>query len=131
MPPAFPASVTRRFSEFANERAASEEDDFDTRMTGGYDGEAPEEEGYEEGDEYEEEDDQEPSYLPARPNKADSPVAVEPDRYTFDDGDEEEDEDDNDALAQDIQDLEAELVKAFEKADNEGNESDSSVSEEE
>ncbi|KAK4043785.1 RNA polymerase II transcription elongation factor-domain-containing protein [Parachaetomium inaequale] len=129
--PAFPASVTRRFSEFANERAASDEDDFDTRMTGGYDGEAPEEEGYEEGDEYDEEDDQEPSYLPGRPPKAESPVAVEPDRYTFDDGDEDEDEDGNDALAQDIQDLEAELEKAFEKADNGGHESDSSVSEEE
>jgi len=135
-----PASVTRRFSEFAKERMSEEADDFDPRLTGGYDAEMreEEEEGYEEGDEYEEEDEQEPAPRhaspPARPAKRDaSPVAVEPDRYTFDDGDEDEDADGDDALEQDIGDLEAALAAEFEQVQeaDAGHESDSSVSEEE
>ncbi|KAK4155140.1 RNA polymerase II transcription elongation factor-domain-containing protein [Chaetomidium leptoderma] len=137
-PPTFPAAVTRRFSEFANERA-SDEDDFDTRMTGGYDAGLPEEEGYEEGDEYEEEDEDEDDLFrqppsPARPSKMEVPaVAVEPDRYTFDDGDEDSDANGNDTLDQDIGELEAMLEREFDKAQNggDGHESDSSVSEEE
>ncbi|KAK3298262.1 RNA polymerase II transcription elongation factor-domain-containing protein [Chaetomium fimeti] len=128
--PTFP-SVIRRFSEFANERE-SDDDDFDTTMAGGYDAGLPEEEGYA-GDEYEEEDEEEPSHRlasPTRPSQLDVPVAVEPDRYTFDDGDEDEDEDGDDALEQDIGDLEAALMREFEQAEG-GNESDSSVSEEE
>jgi hypothetical protein len=117
--------VTRRFSEFADERE-SEEDDFDTRMTGGYDVE----EGYEE-EEYEDEEEEEPSrqpLSPARP-KVEMPPAEEPARYTFDDGDEDEDAAGDDAL--DIGELEAELEREFDKAQNGGHESDSSVSEEE
>jgi hypothetical protein len=117
--------VTRRFSEFADERE-SEEDDFDTGMTGGYDVE----EGYEE-EEYEEEEEEEPSrqpLSPARP-KVEMPPAEEPVRYTFDDGDEDEDAAGDDAL--DIGELEAELEREFDKAQNGGHESDSSVSEEE
>lgn len=128
--PTFP-SVTRRFSEFANERE-SDDDEFDTTMAGGYDAGLPEEEGYA-GDEYEEEDEEEPSHRPAsppRPSQLDLPVAVEPDRYTFDDGDEDEGDDGDDALEQDIGDLEAALMREFEQAEG-GNESDSSVSEEE
>lgn len=111
--------VTRRFSEFADERE-SEEDDFDTKMTGGYDVE----EGYEE-EEYEEEEEEEPSrqpLSPARNSRPEMPPAEEPDRYTFDDGDEDE---------EDLGDLEAELMREFDKAQVEGHESDSSVSEEE
>jgi hypothetical protein len=117
--------VTRRFSEFADERE-SEEDDFDTRMTGGYDVE----EGYEE-EEYEDEEEEEPSrqpLSPARP-KVEMPPAEEPARYTFDDGDEDEDGAGDDGL--DIGELEAELEREFDKAQNGGHESDSSVSEEE
>ncbi|KAL2142429.1 hypothetical protein VTI28DRAFT_1138 [Corynascus sepedonium] len=149
--PAFPASVTRRFSEFAKERESGEDDDDFDRGTltgggGGYEAEMREEEGYEEGDEYEEEEDDEdegePLAVPARqpspprPFKRDSsPVAVEPDRYTFDDGDDDEDVDADDALEQDIGDLEAALAREFEQAqeagDDAGHESDSSVSVEE
>ena len=107
----------RSSSQFMRE---SEEDDFDTKMTGGYDVE----EGYEE-EEYEEEEEEEPSrqpLSPARNSRPEMPPAEEPDRYTFDDGDEDE---------EDLGDLEAELMREFDKAQVEGHESDSSVSEEE
>ncbi|KAL2136395.1 hypothetical protein VTI74DRAFT_3829 [Chaetomium olivicolor] len=136
--PAFPVAVTRRFSEFAKDiQQGSEEDEFDdndnnnNRMMGGYEfKEESEEEGYEEGDEYDgEEEEEEPTQQlpPSHPVKnLEVPVAVEPDRYTFDDGD------DSDADAnQDAMDLEAELDREFDKVVNGGNDSDSSVSEEE
>ncbi|KAL1843904.1 hypothetical protein VTJ49DRAFT_6847 [Mycothermus thermophilus] len=124
--PAIPV-MTRRFSEFANERD-DDEDDFDTHGTGGYGMEPPEEDGYME-EEYEEDEDDEPSGMAptpaALPPKPEVPPAVEPDRYTFDD---ESDADANDdGLEGELAELEAE----FEKDQNGGHESDSSVSEEE
>ncbi|KAL2180810.1 RNA polymerase II transcription elongation factor-domain-containing protein [Thermothelomyces heterothallicus CBS 202.75] len=156
--PTFPASVTRRFSEFAKERESEEDDDFDTRLAGGYEVEMREEEGYEEGDEYEDGDEEEEEEeeeggeeeqhempparqaSPPRPvRREDSPVAVEPDRYTFDEGDDDEDAVGDDALEEDIGELEAALAREFEQAQeagqeighDAGHESDSSVSVEE
>ncbi|KAL2020991.1 hypothetical protein VTK56DRAFT_7765 [Thermocarpiscus australiensis] len=126
--PAFPVAVTRRFSEFARDIENGEEDEdtgvgYDGRVAGGY------EEGSEEEKAQEEEAQQHPQKPPSPAQKqgVDNPVAVEPDRYTFDDGDEDE----NDALDQDFGDLEAELEREFDRVQNEGHESDSSVSEEE
>jgi hypothetical protein len=124
-----PASVNRRFSEFAIERQSDEDELFDnnTRATGGYGAESAEEDGYEEGDEYEEEDEEEPSRGPTSPPRPfrteNAPPAEEPARYVF----EEESEEDNDEAL-----LEAELSKAFDEAqENGGHDSDGSVSEEE
>ncbi|AEO65077.1 uncharacterized protein THITE_2111676 [Thermothielavioides terrestris NRRL 8126] len=117
------STTFRPFSELARE------------MAGDPEGQEELEEGYEEGDEYDEndeDDDDEPPRrppIPARPSKTESPVAVEPDRYTFDDGDEDSDEaGGNEALDQDFGELEAELERELQ---NDGNGSDSSVSEEE
>ncbi|KAK4145388.1 RNA polymerase II transcription elongation factor-domain-containing protein [Dichotomopilus funicola] len=130
-------AMTRRFSEFAAERESDEDDFNPSATTGGYEAEQLEDQGYEEGDEYEEEDDYDQPFRhsPPQPNRAASPVAVEPDRYTFDDGD--EDDDGDDALEQDIGDLEAALAAEFEQVQQSGgdgdagHQSDSSVSEEE
>jgi hypothetical protein len=124
-----PASVSRRFSEFAIERQSDEDEMFDgnARATGGYGAESAEEDGYEEGDEYEEEDEEERSRDPASPpgpfRTENAPPAEEPAVYTFE---EESEEEDDEAL------LEAELSKAFDEAqENGGHDSDASVSEEE
>lgn len=129
----FPVAVTRRFSEFARDiERESEDDEFDNnnRMADAYGAELAEEEGYEEGDEYDDEEEEEPprrALSPVRPSRTEVPVpAAEPERYTFDNGDE-----DSDALDEDFGDLEAELEREFAKAENGGNDSDSSVSEEE
>jgi hypothetical protein len=128
----FPVAVTRRFSEFARDiERESEDDEFDNnnRTADGYRAELAEEEGYEEGDEYDDEEEEEPPRKvpsPARPLRMENPVpAAEPERYTFDNGE------DSDALDEDFGDLEAELEREFAKAENGGNDSDSSVSEEE
>ncbi|KAL2263625.1 hypothetical protein VTK26DRAFT_5888 [Humicola hyalothermophila] len=136
---AFPVAVTRRFSEFARdiERGEEEEDDGEDaghgfgggtdRGYGGYgDDEAGYEEEEEEEDDEEEEEEEEEDLQPQKPPVvAEEPVAVEPDRYTFDDGD---DDGDND-----FGDLEAEMEREFDKvqSENKGHESDESVSEEE
>ncbi|KAL2269469.1 hypothetical protein VTJ83DRAFT_1653 [Remersonia thermophila] len=141
--PAIPV-MTRRFSEFANDRA-DEDDGFDTGGVagiGGYGAEALEEDGYLEEEYEEEEDDDEneddgPSGMAPTPAAAAAlaappprpefiPPAVEPDRYTFDDNDSDADAND-DELEGELAELEAE----FEKDQNGGHESDSSVSEEE
>lgn len=138
--PAFPVAVTRRFSEFARD-IVNEEDEEEAMGNGFHDrpyGETwADEAGYEEEDdedddeeeeEEEERGDEQP--IPQKPQSpAENPAAVEPDRYTFDEGD--DDEDHNDALEQDFGDLEAELEREFDKVQNEGHQSDSSVSEEE
>lgn len=120
--------MTRRFSEFANERD-DDDDDFDTRgLTTTYEM-PPEEDGYEEEADYEEdEEDDEPSGMAptpaALPPKPEIPPAVEPEVYTF------EDESDADANVDELEGELAELEREFETAQN-GHESDSSVSEEE
>lgn len=129
--PPFPVAVTRRFSEFA--RDIEEEDEEETgqefgQTTSGYGG-FEEEEGYEEEEEEDEEEEDTQSRKP--PVQPGAPIAVEPERYTFDDGDEDGEDDDTGALDQDFGDLEAEMEREFNKVQNEGHESDSSVSEEE
>ncbi len=130
-PPTFPA-VTRRFSEFARDiERESDEDEFATGTTGHAYGTAPAADAGYDDDEYEEEEEEDhrqvqPPPNPARPFRAEPPVAVEPDRYTFDD------DDDEDAAANDALDQEFEqLARELDKAEDEGNDSDSSVSEEE
>ncbi|KAK4102060.1 hypothetical protein N658DRAFT_495407 [Parathielavia hyrcaniae] len=126
-----PASINRRFSEFAIRRRSDVDELFDDgRATGGYGAEGPEEEGDDEGGEYDEDDERRRSPpSPSRPSRMENtPTAVEPEVYTFDDGEEESNADDE-ALEQD---LEAELSKAFDEAQEHGGlDSDGSVSEEE
>ncbi|KAJ4298525.1 hypothetical protein N0V88_003555 [Collariella sp. IMI 366227] len=140
--PAFPVAVTRRFSEFARDiERESEEDEFNNnnnnnnnnnknQLTGGYEyREDSEEEGYEEGDEFDGEEEDEPTQQlpPPKPfNNLEVPAPAEPDRYTFDNGDDSDADGDDDVM-----DLEAELEREFDKVVNGGNDSDSSVSEEE
>lgn len=126
----FPVAVTRRFSEFARDIEQGEEEDEDIgddvagRTDRGYGGYGDDEAGYEEEEEEEDEEEEEEEPQPRRPPVlAEPPVAVEPEVYTFDDGD-----DDGDA---DFGDLEADMEREFEQVQNEGHESDSSVSEEE
>lgn len=128
-PPTFPA-VTRRFSEFARDiERESDEDEFATETNNrpyaaahaGYD-----DDEYEEEEEFDDVLSQQPPN-PAMAFRAEPPPAVEPDRYTFDDGDEEDDAAANDALDQEFE----QLARELDKAEDEGNDSDSSVSEEE
>ncbi|KAK3311379.1 RNA polymerase II transcription elongation factor-domain-containing protein [Chaetomium strumarium] len=123
-----PVSLTRRFSEFARDMERETDEDDDTRM------EEELEAGYEEEDEDEGEDEEPPRQPPVQGShtKTENLVAVEPEVYTFDDGDDDSNADagGNDALDQDFGDLEAELERELEMVQNEGHESDSSVSEE-
>jgi hypothetical protein len=126
-----PVALTRRFSEFARDMER-ETDEDDTKM------EDDVEAGYEEDHEDEEEDEEAPRQPPNQGShtKTENPVAVEPEVYTFDDGDDDSNADAgagagaDDALDQDFGDLEAELERELEMVQNEGHESDSSVSEE-
>ncbi|KAK4236340.1 hypothetical protein C8A03DRAFT_17006 [Achaetomium macrosporum] len=125
---AMPVALTRRFSEFARDMERESDLEDETRM------EEELEAGYEEEDEDEDED-EEPSRQPlseAGRTKMVNSVAVGPEVYTFDDGDDNSDADAgrDDALDQDLGDLEAELEREFEMVQNERHESDSSVSEE-
>lgn len=132
------STTFRPFSELAREmRGESDEEQYNNNSSRGRTARGYEEEleaGYEEGDEYDEndEDDEEGSSRqpasPARHARADHTAAAEPERYTFDDGDEDSDAEGNDALDQDFGELEAELERALQ---NDGEGSDSSVSEEE
>ncbi|KAK3905019.1 RNA polymerase II transcription elongation factor-domain-containing protein [Staphylotrichum tortipilum] len=126
-PPTIPA-VTRRFSEFARDiERESDEDEFATGTTDRHYGAAPVAESRYDDDEYEDEEEEDGILVqPPNPTRTEPPVAVEPDRYTFDD------DDDDDAAANDALDQEFEqLAKELDKVEDEGNDSDSSVSEEE
>lgn len=130
-------SVTRRWSEFAREiRGETDDEEMtdagDARAAGEYRNRS-EEEGYEEEEEEDDEEEEEEEESPGNPAHPDNNQAMansvpvdEPDRYTFDAGSDEEEED--------FGDLEAEMLKEFDKVESEENGADgneSEVSEEE
>ncbi|GAB1312121.1 hypothetical protein MFIFM68171_02331 [Madurella fahalii] len=136
--------LTRRWSEFAREIRGETDDeemsDAPNAREGGDYREHSEEEGYEEEEE-EDDDDEEDEESPRKmPHPADNytmtnPVAVEPIRYEFDSESEDGDGDGkgnghgDENGDEDFGDLEAEMLKEFDKVQNEGHESE--VSEEE
>lgn len=133
-------AVTRRWSEFAREiRGETDDEEMsdapDARGGGDYH-EHSDEEGYEEEEEEDDDEEEEEESPRKPPHPADSysmanPAAVEPDRYTFDAGSEDGDGDgaEDENGDEDFGDLEAEMMKEFDKVQNEGHESE--VSEEE